>query len=134
MTDTTNDEKKIVLENLEFRKKSDQKEFELLRDYILRKEKDRIVVIHTFDGLYEAKLDEIIKQPTEGLLYDLNRDKATVLTYIDQPKWVNDYAVGLVISKLKSLLSQQGEFYDKHKDAQKDVRKEIQEYFDLQDR
>jgi hypothetical protein len=64
------------------------------------------VVINTIDGLAVYKLDEIIKQPTEGLLYDLNRDSVTVSSFLDDPKWVNDYAVGLVIGKLK-------EYYDK---------------------
>ena len=59
-----------------------------------------------------ADLEEIIKQPTEGLLYDLNRDRATVLTLMDDPKWVNDFAVGLVITKLKK-------YYDKSQRKQK---------------
>ena len=52
----------------------------------------------------EIDLEELIAQPTQGLLYDLNRDSATVLTFIDDPKWVNDYAVGLVITRLKEMV------------------------------
>jgi len=73
-------------------------------DLVLQKEKEGKIVYMTWDGRpMVADIDEFIKQPTEVLLYDLNRDKATVLTFIDQdpPKWVNDYAVGLVIAKLK---------------------------------
>ena len=77
-----------------------------LRDFILEKEKEGKVVIQTVEGFAEIKLDDIIKQPAEGLLYDLNRDRLTVLTFIDDPKWVNDYAVGLVITKLKKLLDE----------------------------
>jgi hypothetical protein len=84
--------------------KMDKKEE--LKELILKKEKEGKVVFATFDGYMEADINEFIKQPTEGLLYDLNRDKVTVLTLLDNPKWVNDYAVGLVISKLK-------EYYDK---------------------
>jgi len=81
------------------------------RDLVLQKEKEGKVVFMTIEGPMVADLEEFIKQPTEGLLYDLNRDRATVLTFIDkEPKFVNDYAVGLVISKLK-------EFYDKAKTA-----------------
>lgn len=78
------------------------------KDLVLQKEKEGKVVVMTWDGPAEVDLDEFIKQPTEGLLYDLNRDRATVLTFIDQEpaKWVNDYAAGLVIAKLK-------EYYDK---------------------
>ena len=78
------------------------------KDLVLQKEKEGKVVFMTWDGPREADLEEFIRQPTEGLLYDLNRDRVTVLTFIDQEpaKWVNDYAVGLVIAKLK-------EYYDK---------------------
>jgi len=58
----------------------------------------------TPDGPAVANLDEFIKQPAEGILYDLNRGREVVLMFIDDPKWVNDYAVGLVIDKLKALL------------------------------
>ena len=79
-------------------------EFKKLRDYILQKEKEGKVVLTTIEGLVEVNLNDFIEQPAHGILYDLNRDKATVLTFIDDPKWVNDYAVGLVITKLKSLI------------------------------
>ena len=57
----------------------------------------------TIEGLMAVDLENFIKQPTEGILYDLNRDRATVLTFMREgnPKWINDYAVGLVIAKLK---------------------------------
>src|SRR3990167_815158 len=79
------------------------KEFTDLRDYILHKEKEGIVVFNTIEGLYEMKLEDIINQPTDGLLYDLNRDRATVLTWIEDQKWVNDFAVYQVIKKLKDV-------------------------------
>lgn len=78
-------------------------EFENFRDMVLAKEKEGKIVILTFDGVAEMSLDDVIKQPTEGLLYDLNRDRATILTYIGDKKWVNDYACMLVIEKLHSL-------------------------------
>jgi hypothetical protein len=72
------------------------------RDYILLKEKEGKIVITTTEGLMEVNLDEIIKQPVEGLLYDLNRDRATILTLIKDEKWVNDFACMKVIEKLKN--------------------------------
>lgn len=78
-----------------------------LKNLVLQKEKEGKVVLMTIDALIEVDLENFIKQPTEGLLYDLNRDKVTVLTLMDE-KWVNDYAVGLVIAKLK-------EYYDNAK-------------------
>lgn len=84
-----------------------KKEQENFRDLILQKEKEGKVVFMTIEGPMSTDLEEFIKQPTEGLLYDLNRDRVTVLSFIDDPKWVNDFAVGLVIAKLK-------EYYDKN--------------------
>ena len=79
-----------------------------LKDLILKKEKEGKVVFMTHEGPMEADLEKFIKQPTEGLLYDLNRDRTTVLTFIEDPKWINDFAVGLVITKLKK-------YYDSNK-------------------
>lgn len=70
---------------------------------IQQKEKEGKVVFMTTEGPMVADLEKFLKQPIEGILYDLNRDKPTVLTFMKQgnPKWINDYAVGLVIGKLK---------------------------------
>ena len=74
-----------------------------LKDLILQKETEGKIVFMTAEGPHEADLEQFINQPTEGLLYDLNRDRCTVLAFIDDPnmKWVNDFAVNLVITKLK---------------------------------
>jgi hypothetical protein len=77
-----------------------------IRYLIYANEKDGRVVINTIEGLMVAKLDEIILQPTEGLLYDLNRDRATVSAFLDDPKWINDYACALVIGALKDKIDQ----------------------------
>jgi hypothetical protein len=81
-------------------------EKEEIKQLILKKEKEGEVVFTTFNGLASANIDDFIKQPIEGLLYDLNRDKATILANLAQQpenelKWVNDYAVALVITGLK---------------------------------
>lgn len=79
-------------------------ENEKINELVLAKRKEGQVVFATFEGLMSADLEEFIKQPAEGILYDLNRDGATVLMFIDDPKWVNDFAVGLVITRLKEKL------------------------------
>ena len=73
----------------------------MLKDKILKEYEKGNIVIATIEGLQVMKLSEFIKQPVDGLLYDLNRDEATILTFIDDPKWVNDYAVCKVIRALK---------------------------------
>jgi len=78
----------------------DQKE---LKDFILAESKKGNIVYASFEGLYSVPIDDIIKQPVEGLLYDLNRDVATVLTFIEDPKWINDFAVASVITALHKL-------------------------------
>ena len=75
-----------------------------LQEAILEEEKKGNVVFSTFEGYAVSNLDKFIAQPVDGLLYDLNRSPEVVLTFIDDPKWVNDYAVYLVIKRLKEKL------------------------------
>jgi len=74
---------------------------------IQEREKNGVVCFITFEGVMGANLDEFIKQPAEGILYDLIRDKVTTLSLADKSEimriwWINDYAVAVVIEKLKS--------------------------------
>jgi hypothetical protein len=82
------------------------KAIEEIKKLIMDAEKEGNVVVWTIEGLASMPLSEIIKQPTEGLLYDLNRDKATIWTLMKDDKWVNDYACALVITALKSRLAE----------------------------
>jgi len=82
-----------------------------LKALILEKEKQGKVVIATVDGLVEMDLNEMLKQPVEGLLYDLNRGRVTVLTFLgDEEKailWVNNFACMKVITRLKEIMDEQ---------------------------
>lgn len=64
-----------------------------LKNMILDAWKGGYVVFASIEGLHKQKLEEFIKQPLEGMLYDINRNTATILTFIDDPKWVNDFAL-----------------------------------------
>ena len=46
-----------------------------------------------FDGLKSIKFEDFIKQPLEGMLYDINRCLPVIVTYIEDQKWVNDFAL-----------------------------------------
>ena len=82
-----------------------EKRVEALRDRILAERKNGNVVFWGLPGqLMTAKLDDFIKQPAEGILYDLNRLEEISLTLFGDPKWVNDFAVALTIRKLKDEL------------------------------
>jgi hypothetical protein len=58
------------------------------------------------DQLCSADVSDFIKQPVDGILWDLNRLEETVLTFMDDPKWVNDFAVALTIRALKEKVDQ----------------------------
>jgi hypothetical protein len=79
--------------------------FEQFRDVVLEEHKKGNIVYMGIDGPVSVPLQDFIKQPADGLLYDLNRDEATVLTFIKKhEKWVNDFAVAKVIRELKRQL------------------------------
>lgn len=79
------------------------------RDKVLAEAQKGNVVYMGIEGAMVVPLDEFIKQPAEGLLYDLNRSPEVVLTFIDDPKWVNDFAVSMVIKKLKEMVEDKNE-------------------------
>ena len=64
-----------------------------LKNMILDAWKDGYVVFASIEGLHRQKLEEFTKQPLDGMLYDINRDTATILTLIEDPKWINDFAL-----------------------------------------
>lgn len=66
---------------------------EELKKLILDAWKDGYVVFASAEGLHKQKLEDFTQQPLEGMLYDINRDAATILTFLDDPKWVNDFAL-----------------------------------------
>lgn len=83
------------------------------KELVLEGRDEGKVVFLQYDGsefaVMSAPIDEFIKQPAEGILYDLNRLEEIALTYLDDPKWVNDFAVALTIRALKDKL----DAYDK---------------------
>lgn len=82
------------------------KKAEEIKDIILEEYKKGNIVISGVDGLQIMPIKEFIKQPTAGMLYDLNRCEAVVLTFLPDPKWINDYAVAKVIIELKNRIKE----------------------------
>ena len=74
---------------------------EKTKELILSEAKKGRIVISTIEGLMTANLADFIKNPIDSILYDLNRDGATIMCHMDNPKWINDYAVMQVITELK---------------------------------
>ena len=83
-----------------------------LKEIILEEEKKGNIVFMTIDGPVSADLDKFISQSAEGLLYDLNRDRVTCLSWLDNLKvgafWINNFCAMKVITKLKKYY----DFYD----------------------
>ena len=79
-----------------------KEEFDWALGVIKDNEKHGIVTIQTMEGLLSCPLSKLIEQPAEGLLYDLNRDKSTTITLgrNGMERWINDYAVAMVIEYL----------------------------------
>ena len=64
-----------------------------IRDKVLAEWDKGNLVYADIDGLKSIKFEEFVKQPLEGMLYDINRNTATILTFLYDPKWVNDFAL-----------------------------------------
>ena len=79
---------------------------EEIKNKILEEYKKGNIVVASFDGLHGMPIVDFIKQPVEGMLYDLNRNEAVVLTFLPDPKWVNDYASSQVIRQLKKRIEE----------------------------
>ncbi|MFA5154252.1 MAG: hypothetical protein WC554_17005 [Clostridia bacterium] len=77
-----------------------------MKEMILSEYKKGNIVVSSFEGLQVIELSEFIKQPAEGILYDLNRNESVVLTFIDDPKWINDFAVAKTIQALKKCIDE----------------------------
>lgn len=76
--------------------------FEQTLDVIRGQEKYGNITVETIGGLAVIPLDDIVNWEADSLLYDLNRDKATTIALgrDGMERWINDYAVAVVIEYL----------------------------------
>lgn len=78
-----------------------------IKDKILEEYEKGNIVINDIEGLQTMPIDKFIEQPTDGMLYDLNRCEEVVLTDVGKnERWVNDYAVSKVIRRLKNRIAE----------------------------
>lgn len=66
---------------------------EQIREKIQQAMTEGKICYRTEEGIYSMPMVEFVQQPLEGMLYDINRDRATVMAFIDDPKWTNDLAL-----------------------------------------
>ena len=71
----------------------EQKKLESIKDKVLKEWDKGNLVYADIDGLKSIKFEKFIKQPLNGMLYDINRDEAIITTFLEDPKWVNDFAL-----------------------------------------
>lgn len=102
-----------------------------LLDKILENQTNGKVSIMTIEGLMIADINKFCKQGIEGILYDLNRDKASLMTLARDSKnvrWVNDLASAYVIEYLlKELENESCEKYSLQEKVNK-LEKELNKY------
>lgn len=58
--------------------------------------KDGYIVIYTVDGLERVPIENFVKQPLEGMLYDMNHLETVIRTHAAHDEdfgWVNDMAM-----------------------------------------
>lgn len=72
-----------------------------LKDEILKMSNQGCVSYQTIDGVFTTFIKDFVSQPSEGILYDLNRNTTSVLSDTNDPRWINDLAVSQVITYLK---------------------------------
>jgi uncharacterized protein (UPF0218 family) len=77
-----------------------------IKEIVLEHQQKGNIVVAGMEGLQAMPLADFIKQPVEGMLYDLNRSGLVILQFIDDPKWVNDYATYQVICALKARIEE----------------------------
>lgn len=77
-----------------------------IKEIVLREYEKGNIVVLTVDGTQMMPIKEFIEQPIDGILYDLNRDEATVYSMLSSPKWINDFAVCKVIRALKARIEE----------------------------
>ena len=76
--------------------------FEQILDVIRGQEKCGNITIETKECVAVIPLDDIVNWEADSLLYVLNRDKATTISLgrDGMERWINDYAVAVVIEYL----------------------------------
>lgn len=79
---------------------------EELKEWILNYYREgKVVYQSSLDEAQIVLMEKFIRQPTSGILYDLNHDVTTTLT--SMPKtWINDLAVAYVIRALKDRIEE----------------------------
>jgi hypothetical protein len=97
------------------------------KDFVLSEYEKGNIVVLTHEGAATTPIKEFVKQPVNGILYDLNRGEEVVLTFINDPKWINDYAVAKTIRELSATISERDAEISRLKKLVKEAHKDDNE-------
>lgn len=99
-----------------------------LLDKILELKKENKVCYMAIDGLSYQDIDKFVEQDLDGMLYDLNRDKATLFNMANTSKnqrWINDLGLVHVFEYLYNKHVELKDEYEKLKLDYENLRKEL---------
>lgn len=99
-----------------------------LLDKILELKKENKVSYMTIDGLSSQDIDKFFSQGLDGILYDLNRDKATLFNMANTSKnqrWVNDLGLVHVFEYLYNKYESLNKDYETLKQEHETLQKEL---------
>ena len=65
---------------------------EELRKLVVDEWNKGYLVFQTIEGINKCKMEDFVKQPVDGQLYDINRDYATCMTLLGEETWLNNLA------------------------------------------
>lgn len=76
------------------------------REVVLDNFKEGKIVVMGYESLGSVRIGDFIRQPADGILYDLNRleEQSLALERENHPRWINDFAVAKTIRALKEEL------------------------------
>ena len=70
---------------------------EKLKDLVLDARKDGYIVFEDFEGIKKCSLEDFVKQPLDGQLYDINRDWAAIMAFLGEQTWLNNSACVILL-------------------------------------
>lgn len=77
-----------------------QQKQELIASMIQDEFNNGNLCVITIDGIMKCNFEAFMKQPINGILYDINRSELTILADKSNHRWVNDFAAVKVIREL----------------------------------
>jgi predicted hydrocarbon binding protein len=83
-----------------------------VRTLVIDKYRCGQLTIDTLNGITHVDLEETLQNKSERILKSFGRDFGTILAKIDNnPRWINDFALAVIVTELKNKLEKYEEKY-----------------------